>query len=517
MVEQITIQNLDHLGLIAGIIDDLDIEKIVNSLIKTDVREKISAGTIVKAIILNGLGYLSKPLYLFPDFFRDKPVERLLGEGIKAEEINDDKIGRVMDDIYNVSLDKFWTEIGLNVLKKYEINTKSSHLDSSSISLQGKYNQYNKEENLLEITYGYSKDKRPDLKQIMIDIMVSNDGDIPLFVRVGNGNESDKKVFVEFIKKYQENFDLETIYIADSALYTSQNLAQMKKQELRWLTRVPITINKAKELLSNWEENQSKEAKESGYKYQEIKVNYHGVPQRWLMVESEKRKESDQEKLEKKIEAESKKIEKEIKKIFGKELKENKKKEKEIKLLSKKWKYYQLTAINYQPESKKYEIKYQQNQEKIELEKRKCGRFILATNVMDEKELPTEEILGQYKNQQSCERGFRFLKDPLILIKNVYVKNPPRVEVMAQLMALCLLVYNIGQRMLRQELKKRGEKIRNQVKKWIDNPTLSWIFQLFQGIHIVKIEGKEMVSNLREEIRKILSYFSINCQKYYSY
>ena len=84
-------------------------------------------------------------------------------------------------------------------------------------------------------------------------------------------------------------------------------------------------------------------------------------------------------------------------------------------------------------------------------------------------------------------------------------------------MGLCLLVYNIGQRMIRKELKKKGEKIRNQVKKTIDNPTLSWIFQLFQGIHLVELEGREMVSNLTEEIRKIFGYFSENCQKYYSY
>lgn len=106
MTEQITLKNLDHLWLIAGIIDDLDIENIVNYLIKTDVREKVSTGKIAKAIILNGLGYMPQPLYLFPEFFRDKPGEKLLGEGIKAEEINDDKIGRVMDDIYEVSYNK---------------------------------------------------------------------------------------------------------------------------------------------------------------------------------------------------------------------------------------------------------------------------------------------------------------------------------------------------------------------------------------------------------------------------
>jgi hypothetical protein len=54
MKEEIEIKNLDHLGLVAGIIDDLEIENIVDSLIQKDIREKVSAGKIVKAIILNG-------------------------------------------------------------------------------------------------------------------------------------------------------------------------------------------------------------------------------------------------------------------------------------------------------------------------------------------------------------------------------------------------------------------------------------------------------------------------------
>jgi len=95
-------------------------------------------------------------------------LEKLLGNGIKAEEINDDKIGRVMDELYQVSGDKLWTQIGLNMIKLFKINTLYSHLDSSSISVNGEYNyQGNEEENLLEITYGYSKDKRQDLKQFM--------------------------------------------------------------------------------------------------------------------------------------------------------------------------------------------------------------------------------------------------------------------------------------------------------------------------------------------------------------
>jgi transposase len=135
MDSKIEVKNLDHLGLVAGIIDELGIEDLVNKALGIDKREKISAGKIVKAIILNGLGFVSKPLYLFPQFFRDKPVEHLLGEGIKAAEINDDKIGRVMDDLHKYSLEKLWTNIGRETVTKYEINTKYSHLDSSSISV----------------------------------------------------------------------------------------------------------------------------------------------------------------------------------------------------------------------------------------------------------------------------------------------------------------------------------------------------------------------------------------------
>jgi len=71
------------------------------------------------------------------------------------------------------------------------------------------------------------------------------------------------------------------------------------------------------------------------------------------------------------------------------------------------------------------------------------------------------EILSEYKAQQSNERGFRFLKDPLFFTSNVFVKNPERVEAIAMIMGVCLLVYNLAQRKLRQELESANESIRN--------------------------------------------------------
>jgi Domain of unknown function (DUF4277) len=107
----------------------------VNELIGTDSREKINCGEVVKAIILNGLGFVSQPLYLFSNFFQDKAVEHLLGKGVKAEDLNDDKIGRVMDKLYKYGLSKLFLEIGLEVIRKYRVSTKYSHLDSTSFHL----------------------------------------------------------------------------------------------------------------------------------------------------------------------------------------------------------------------------------------------------------------------------------------------------------------------------------------------------------------------------------------------
>ena len=125
--EDISVKNLDHLGIVAGIIDEIGIVEKINQLLGTDNRERVNAGVVVKAIILNGLGFVSKPLYLFSQFFDDKAIEHLLGKGIKAEDLNDDKLGRVMDKLYNYGLSELFLIVVLEVIRKYQISTKYSH------------------------------------------------------------------------------------------------------------------------------------------------------------------------------------------------------------------------------------------------------------------------------------------------------------------------------------------------------------------------------------------------------
>ncbi len=86
---------------------------------------------------------------------------------------------------------------------------------------------------------------------------------------------------------------------------------------------------------------------------------------------------------------------------------------------------------------------------------------------------------------------------------------------MAMLMGLCLLVYKIGQRQLRLKLSELKTGVKNQLGKLTDRPTLRWIFQCFQGIHLVFINGVKQISNLRTERSDTLSFFPEKCQQYY--
>ncbi|MGK7882049.1 MAG: IS1634 family transposase [Crocosphaera sp.] len=535
-LEEIQVKNLDHLGIVAGLIDEIGIVEIINNKLGIDVREKISAGTVVKSILINGLGFVSRPLYLFSQFFKDKAIEKLLGEESKPDYLNDDKIGRVMDELYKYGLNDIFIEVVLEVIKKFEIELKYSHLDSTSFHLDGEYkseeNQEEGEKIIKErpifIKKGYSRDHRPDLKQCVLDLITSQDGDLPLFVRVGDGNESDKAVFGKILGEFKNQIKFDSIMVCDSALYSQENLKLI--QHLKWITRVPMTIKKAKELVKNIEMEEVKdEEKEKrsdlnleSYTWKEEIVTYGGIKQTWLIVLSEKRQKSDLDKLEKKLSQEKEKSKKLLKEIQSEEFEHPQAARYKLKAINKKLRLFEIREVELiETCSKKNERIYKiiglviKKDEEIARKTREAGRFILATNLVEENKLEPTEILITYKNQQSTERGFRFLKDPLFFTDSFFVEKPERIETMLFLMSFCLLVYNLGQRELRNCLKRVKIGIKNQVGKITLRPTLRWIFQCFQGIHYVVLREVKQIVNLTEERRLILSLLPASCQRYY--
>ncbi len=86
---------------------------------------------------------------------------------------------------------------------------------------------------------------------------------------------------------------------------------------------------------------------------------------------------------------------------------------------------------------------------------------------------------------------------------------------MAMLMGLCLMVYSLGQREVRRQLFEAQTGIPNQLGKLTARPTLRWIFQCFQGIHLLVYQGIKQIVNLRSERLLTLKFFPLSCQKYY--
>jgi len=108
-----------------------------------------------------------------------------------------------------------------------------------------------------------------------------------------------------------------------------------------------------------------------------------------------------------------------------------------------------------------------------------------------------------------------FLKTLYFLLFCVFLKTPRRVAALAMVMALSLLVYTLAQRTLRQSLAQQGQTVPNQLGKPTATPTMRWIFQCFQSIYSVYLDGIHQISNLSLEHHHILSFLGSSCQKYY--
>src|SRR5215207_6346861 len=125
------------------------------------------------------------------------------------------------------------------------------------------------------------------------------------------------------------------------------------------------------------------------------------------------------------------------------------------------------------------ETRLERDGEKISTSLQKKGKFIIATNELDSELLSNRDLLDNYKGQQSVERGFRFLKDPLFMTSSVFLKTQERIIALGMIMCLCLLVYTLAQRYLREKLKELNTSVPNQLGQQTSKPTMRWVFQMF--------------------------------------
>lgn len=125
-------KRLDHLGIVAGICKQLDLINMIDGLLPTPSERKVSCGQATQAMVLNALGLTGRALYLMPEYMKNKPIDLLIGEGLKAEDFNDDTLGRALDELFQAGITEMFARIAGKAVVIFEVAYESAHIDTSS-------------------------------------------------------------------------------------------------------------------------------------------------------------------------------------------------------------------------------------------------------------------------------------------------------------------------------------------------------------------------------------------------
>lgn len=529
-------KSLDHLGIVAGVCKEIGLAESVDNIVGVNSQQKVSTGEAVIAMVINALGFTSKPLYMYPEYMAKKPVKLLFKKGLEPEDFNDDTIGRALDRIYENNPTNIFMHVSFEALRKMGVNRNFFHLDTTSISVHGKYENSEDEEIPIEITYGHPKDGRPDLKQYMISLITVSKSSIPTWICALSGNTSDKTHFREVVNKYSKMLAEsaeDPYFIMDSAMYTEKNVREMSGKVM-WISRAPESINMVRDLEIATDVEDMEKCYQEGYLLKAFTKTYADVKQKWVVVFSEKNYAKEIKTLDKNIAKEKKKVEKQIWHFGNEEYTCEEDAFKAMFKMETKWNYHKLddcsviitkkTGKRGRPkkdskDSKQiYQIKatFQEDNEAIENKRKQKGKYIVATNAVD---LDKETIYREYKEQQGVERGFRFIKDPRFFAESTFLKKEQRIVSMVMIMGISLLVYSLAERKLRKALKDMNETLPNQMGKPIKNPTMRMIFEKFEGVELLIINdgGKisKRVLNIKGVHRKILALMGPEYEKIY--
>ncbi len=485
-------------------------------------------------MVLNAMGLTGRALYLMPEYMENKPVDLLIGPGLQAEDFNDDTLGRALDELHQAGVTELFARVAAAAVGEFGIEGRYAHLDTTSFSLQGQYESAAAQEAVerygaVKVTHGYSKEQRPDLKQVVVTLITSQASALPLWLEVLDGNSSDKQSFNHTVQAYCRQLAEERPpwFIMDSAAYSRENL--LAWQEVGWVSRVPETIGAAREVIQSVATADMTDGG-GGYRLAPLGSLYAGVKQRWLLVYSETAYRRESQQLDKRVAQGQKTAEKGWRSLLRTTFRCQADGQAALEKFGQKHPWHkamaQVEAIqkhaqpgrpakNAQPQTVGWRIEGQlvENRAAIEEARQWLGRFILATNVLDTDQLPDESLLNSYKEQGTAvERGFRFLKDPLFFADSLFLKSPARLMAMIMVMGLALLIYALAERELRRQLALQNETLPDQTGKPTQSPTMRRVAQMFEGVDLLIIKaGSQVVTrqilNLTPVRRKILRLF----------
>jgi transposase len=402
-------------------------------------QQQVSIGTATVAMVLNGLGFSNRRLYLVSPFFATKPVEHLLGPGITAEQLHDDCLGRTLDWLYAHDPTTLFAGIARQARQRFGITARQVHVDTTSFAVSGEY-AADLDAHTLAVTYGYSRDHRADLKQWMLALATTRAGDVPLFCQALDGNASDKVSLVAAVEALAEQLrtaeEEAPVFVADSGLYSAENIARLSAAGVRWISRVPDTSTEAKAALTD---------DEAAWQ-QEGDLFWAAAPQapageRWVVVRTTQGEERVRATLTRQVATTRLQWEKQLWHLSNQRFACEPDAQMALARHLKSCPAWLMVQTQLTPHPKRnrpgrprqstlpdrtewqLQATVSVDADALTRAVQRKASFLVATNVLEANQLSDQELIRTYKDQHSVERGFAFLKDPLFLASSVFVKK----------------------------------------------------------------------------------------------
>jgi transposase len=519
----IEVYQVQHLPIVKAYADKIGLVETINQLVPTEMA--IDPGTIVLGMILDTLSGRS-PLYRLEEFFTHQDTALLLGKAVPPEAFQDDTVGRVLERLYATGTMKVFTACAVRADRVFGFDKRYVHFDTTSITVYGDYRppeEAGESEVPFQITYGYSKDKRPDLKQFVLSTLCV-DRAVPLWGKPEDGNASDQTVnntVLSTIATFLAQHGVAPgayIYVADAALVTEDNLAALG--DTLFITRLPATYNECGRLIAEavarntWEDagilahtKPTKHRPVTSYKASEGQGTLYGTSYRAVVVHSSAQDKRRQQRLARDIQTSYSTIQTvaqtaEQQEYFCRADAEAA----AARLRTVPAVYHRLeVTVEERPvygrgrpslqkprpiTAMRYRLKtaISPQTERIARLQEEAGCFVLLTNVPTTGDLAhsARDLLTVYKEQHGTEQNYGFLKDPVI-VNSLFLKKPERIEALGLILLLALLIWRLMERAMRTYVDTTSTRLPGWDKKATERPTAFMMVTKFVGVIVVKL------------------------------
>lgn len=522
--------NVEHLPIVKEYARRIKLTETIDSMVESQM--ELSPGVAILAMVLDTLTGRT-PLYRLVNFYHKKDGELLLGKPVAPELFSDHNLGRVLDKIYETGTQKIFGQLAQNAVGGFQIDTQCGHYDTTSVSVFGDYDLVEKP---FHITYGHSKDKRPDLKQFLIE-MLCVDRNIPILGATRDGNGSDKTLNNELlssISRYMSKNGLKNdtyIHVADAAMVTGKNLKMANLRKISFVSRLPATFKECSRAIEEavaqdqWKDigtlNQTPSTLKrpaAFYRTFETTVKINERTYRAIVVHSSAHDKRRHKRIDRRLKKEHKELTKICKKamatayfcqadaqVAAQKLCASAGSSELYRILTtieKVAKYKRGRPAKGRPrEVDRYEYVLKtdilENTGKVKVLRSEAGCFVLLTNLISEEQLnewDAGRLLRLYKNQSGIEQNFGFLKDPAI-VNGIFLKKTTRIEVLGLILLIALLIWRLMERAMRQFTQPDGSTLPGWEERKTKRPTSFMMTTKFTDVLVITIGKVRRLAN----------------------